>query len=83
MNFSSVSADGKIANWVLVKNELVYTKVLEIKNINAITDLDDKMKDFSLAAATALSFHKTQPNLFLVGTEEGKIFKCSQAYTSW
>ena len=56
MNFSSVSADGKIANWVLVKNELVYTKVLEIKNIDAITDLDDKMKDFSSAAATDLSF---------------------------
>jgi dynein intermediate chain 1 len=82
MNFSSVSADGNIANWVLVKNELVYTKVLGIKNIDAISDLDDKMKDFSLAAATALSFHTTQPNLFLAGTEEGKIFKCSQAYTS-
>lgn len=35
-----------------------------------------------LAAGTCMVFHPKQPNLFLVGTEEGLIFKCSTEFSS-
>lgn len=36
----------------------------------------------ALGCGTAIDFHKTVDYLFLVGTEEGKIHKCSKAYSS-
>lgn len=33
-------------------------------------------------SATALDFHRTMDYLFLTGTEEGRILKCSKAYAS-
>ena len=36
----------------------------------------------SLGCGTAFDFHKSIDYLFLVGTEEGKIHKCSKAYSS-
>jgi dynein intermediate chain 1 len=82
MNFCSVSGDGNINNWVLVKNELMCTNVVGLKNINSISDLDDQLATHSLASGTALAFHPTDNNLFLAGTEEGKVFKCSSSYKS-
>lgn len=31
---------------------------------------------------TAIAFHPSNPKVFLVGTEEGQVFKCSTEYTS-
>ena len=36
----------------------------------------------SLGCGTSIDFHKSIDYLFLVGTEEGKIHKCSKAYAS-
>lgn len=82
MNFCSISSDGKIGNWVLVKNELMYKTVVTLKNIDNIEQLDDPRYNFTLASGTAFAFHPENNNLFLAGTEEGKIFKSYQSYTS-
>lgn len=82
MNFCSISSDGKIGNWVLVKNELMYKTVVTLKNIDTIDQLDDPRCNFSLASGTAFAFHPNDNNLFLAGTEEGKVFKSFQSYTS-
>lgn len=37
---------------------------------------------FTLGCGTAFDFHKSIDYLFLVGTEEGKIHKCSKAYST-
>ncbi len=37
---------------------------------------------FSKGCGTAFDFHKSIDYLFLVGTEEGKIRKCSKAYST-
>ena len=34
------------------------------------------------ACGTCIEFHPKQKNLFLVGSEEGKIYKCSTSYSS-
>lgn len=36
----------------------------------------------ALGCGTSFDFHRTIDYLFLVGTEEGKIQKCSKAYSS-
>uniref|UniRef100_A0A665T4R0 Dynein, axonemal, intermediate chain 1, paralog 2 n=1 Tax=Echeneis naucrates TaxID=173247 RepID=A0A665T4R0_ECHNA len=66
-NFYSVSSDGRVVSWTLVKNELVFTDIIRL-TLNA--------------CGTAFDFHKQIDYLFLVGTEEGKIHKCSKTYSS-
>jgi len=82
MNFCSISGDGHINNWVLVKNELMCTNVVSLKNVSSISELDDPLAVHSLASGTSIAFHPDNSNMFLAGTEEGKIYKCSQSYRS-
>jgi len=82
MNFCSISGDGNVSNWVLVKNELMFTNVVALKNVSSIAELDDPLLDSSLASGTSFAFHPESHNMFLAGTEEGKIYKCSQSYRS-
>lgn len=35
-----------------------------------------------VGCGSTLAFHPSETNIFLVGTEEGRIYKCSTAYTS-
>uniref|UniRef100_A0AAR2L0P1 Dynein axonemal intermediate chain 1 n=1 Tax=Pygocentrus nattereri TaxID=42514 RepID=A0AAR2L0P1_PYGNA len=70
-NFFSVSSDGRVVSWTLVKNELVFTDIIKLCIFPFIT-----------ACGTSFDFHKQTDYLFLVGTEEGKIHKCSKFYSS-
>lgn len=82
MNFCSISGDGRVVNWVLVKNELMHTDVVCLKNVEDLSQLDDPLNNLTLASGVSFAFHPEQNNLFLAGTEEGKVYKCSQTYTS-
>jgi dynein intermediate chain 1 len=47
------------------------------------TDLDDDDTALgSLAGGCSLDFNQHSEHLFIVGTEEGRIHKCSKAYHS-
>ena len=77
----SVSSDGAVKLWEVVKNEL------ESKNILVLFDksLEKEAEEQSAppkACGTCLEFHPLNSYLFLVGTEEGKIYKCSTSYSS-
>lgn len=117
-NFFSVSGDGRVTQWTLVKNELVHTDVIRLhlgestfrasaslqdRNLaggmiginddvfdsasstaqaaQAIVDDDDR-RLFTVAGGSCFDFHRTEPHLFIVGTEEGQIHKCSTAYSN-
>uniref|UniRef100_A0A8C5G1W3 Dynein, axonemal, intermediate chain 1, paralog 2 n=1 Tax=Gouania willdenowi TaxID=441366 RepID=A0A8C5G1W3_GOUWI len=71
-NFYSVSSDGRVVSWTLVKNELVFTDIITLTVWHFLYT----------ACGTSLDFHKHIEYLFLVGTEEGKIHKCSKTYSS-
>ena len=43
---------------------------------------EDEATITGLAGGLCFDFHKTMEFLFLVGTEEGRIHKCSKAYSS-
>lgn len=67
--------------WDVVKNEM------ESKNILVLFDksLEKESDDQNVppkACGTCLEFHPINTYMFLVGTEEGKIYKCSTSYSS-
>ncbi|XP_053663006.1 dynein intermediate chain 2, ciliary [Anopheles marshallii] len=82
INFFSVSADGKVFNWVLMQNKLAITTIitlfLELDQVSGPDGTALRLK----GSGTCMVFHPHNPEIFLVGTEEGYIFKCSTAYSS-
>lgn len=82
LNFFSVSSDGRVVSWTLVKNELIYTDVITLKVGDIPAEGPDGTQLQLLGCGTSFDFHKKIDYLFLVGTEEGKIHKCSKAYSS-
>ncbi|RKO91389.1 WD40-repeat-containing domain protein, partial [Blyttiomyces helicus] len=85
-NFFSVSSDGRVTQWTLLKNELNHTDVIKLRyDMDPSSDVTGSGEDeklFSLAGGCCFDFHKNSDHLFVVGTEEGKIHKCSKDYNS-
>ncbi|XP_033822328.1 dynein axonemal intermediate chain 1-like [Periophthalmus magnuspinnatus] len=82
-NFFSVSSDGRVVCWTLVKHELVHSDIIyltvslsEKETINGASD--PALIVFS-ACLTSFDVHKQIDDLFLVGSETGKIYKCSKS----
>jgi len=79
-NFFSVSADSLVRGWTLVKNELQFRDVIELEE--AEVEADDEDMEATKFSGTCFAFNPAQDHLYLAGTEEGKIMKCSKAYNS-
>jgi len=80
-NFFSVSSDGRVICWTLVKNEMTKVEIIKLKTDEPIEGPDGSLM-FNYACGTVFSFHPQIEYLYLVGTERGKILKCSKAYQS-
>eukprot|EP00051_Salpingoeca_urceolata_P013284 m.166338 g.166338 ORF g.166338 m.166338 type:complete len:740 (-) comp17751_c0_seq9:195-2414(-) len=83
--FCSVASDGRVTQWTLVKKELVNVDVIVLSPKAAIGTAGEQ--EAAEGAETPLSgtcfdFHKSADLLFVVGTEEGKMYKCSKAYST-
>ncbi|XP_030824651.1 dynein intermediate chain 1, axonemal isoform X1 [Camarhynchus parvulus] len=81
-NFFSVSSDGRIVSWTLVKNELVHMDVIKLSADETTMQGPEGLQLQTLGSGISFDFHKKIDYLFLVGTEEGKIYKCSKSYSS-
>ncbi|XP_033750676.1 dynein intermediate chain 2, ciliary-like isoform X2 [Pecten maximus] len=81
-NFYSISSDGRIVQWTIIKNELIYQDVIQLTLPEAPAEGPDGTKVSTVGCGTAFDFHKKNDYMFLVGTEEGKIHTCSKAYSS-
>ncbi len=55
--------------------------MLKIILIIWIIENDEESTLIGYACGLCFDFNKQDPNIFLVGTEEGKIHKCSRAYS--
>lgn len=66
-------------NWLLMKNKIEPEEVIKLKL--AGKNNDDETALIGLACGLCFDFSPFEPNIFLVGTEEGKIHKCSRAYS--
>jgi dynein intermediate chain 1 len=81
LNFFSISSDGRVANWIMSKNELKMEPIMQLKLVNSVKDDPEETSLSGLAGGCCFDFNKTQEHLFIVGTEEGNIHKCSKAYS--
>ncbi|XP_028132775.1 dynein intermediate chain 2, ciliary [Diabrotica virgifera virgifera] len=82
LNFFSVAGDGKINNWVLMQNDLSVTTITTLYLDQAPVPGPDGTMLKVKACASCVKIHPNKPQIYLVGTEEGLIFKCSVAYSS-
>lgn len=82
INFYSISSDGRVFNWVLMQSKLTITTIITLflnrEYVSGPDGTDIKLK----GCGTCMIFHPKLPNIFLVGTEEGLIFKCSTEFSS-
>ncbi len=82
LNFYSISSDGRVANWILSKNELKMEVVMMLKLVNPSGGIAEEEASLTgLAGGCCFDFNRASEHLFIVGTEEGKIHKCSKAYS--
>jgi dynein intermediate chain 1 len=81
LNFYSISSDGKVTNWTLSRNELRMELVMNLALVHSIKMESDEPTLAGFACGSSFHFHTKQPHLFLVGTEEGYIHKCSKSYS--
>jgi dynein intermediate chain 1 len=83
LNFFSISSDGRVSNWFLMKNKLESEEVMELKLMSgaAASGEDDETSLAGLAGGLCFDFNTQRGHLFLVGTEEGRIHKCSKAFS--
>eukprot|EP00831_Metopus_contortus_P047799 TRINITY_DN3871_c0_g2_i4.p1 TRINITY_DN3871_c0_g2~~TRINITY_DN3871_c0_g2_i4.p1 ORF type:complete len:767 (+),score=141.83 TRINITY_DN3871_c0_g2_i4:212-2302(+) len=84
LSFFSISSDGRITKWTLMKNKLEPEDLIRLKMVAPPTekgetriDLDEEMALSGYAGGMCFSFNKFNDHLFLVGTEEGRIHLCS------
>ena len=81
LNFFSISSDGQVASWIMSKNELKMEPVMQLKLVSNAKDDPEELNLSGLAGGCCFNFNKHNEHLFIVGTEEGKIHKCSKAYS--
>merc|ERR1712072_1285678 len=81
LNFFSISSDGQVASWIMSKNELKMEPVMQLRLVANANDDPDEVNLSGLAGGCCFDFNKHNEHLFIVGTEEGKIHKCSKAYS--
>uniref|UniRef100_W8AIE2 Dynein intermediate chain 2, ciliary n=2 Tax=Ceratitis capitata TaxID=7213 RepID=W8AIE2_CERCA len=82
INFYSVSTDGRVFNWVLMQNDFMITTITTLFLTNGIVEGPDGTEVHLRSCGSCMKFHPSNPEIYLIGTEEGLIYKCSIAYSS-
>ena len=81
--FFSVSSDGRVTLWTVNKTELTYEDVTELNYADSgEEDGDVDTVIGSLSSGCSFDFNRQTDHLFIVGTEEGNLHKCSKLYSS-
>jgi len=78
-NFYSISSDGRVTNWILMKNKLEPEEIIKLKLVGKTADEESSLIGY--AGGLCFDFNRFEKHVFLVGTEEGKIHKCSKAFS--
>ncbi|XP_061900012.1 dynein axonemal intermediate chain 1-like [Entelurus aequoreus] len=81
-SFYSVSSDARVVSWTLIQNELIFSDAIRLMLTGPVSEGPDGVGEVTTAGGTCMDFHRQMDSLFLVGTEEGKIHKCSRSYSS-
>ena len=82
VSFLSISTDGRLIEWAITTNELQVQELMKFKLMVEEDGEIDSTNEIGQAGSSCFAFSRDSSNLFVVGTEEGDIYKCSTAYTS-
>lgn len=79
----SISSDGRVTAWSLSKNELAFADVMKLSMTDGADQNDDpEAALIGLAGGTCFDFSRQSENIFIVGTQEGLVRRCSKAYNA-
>lgn len=81
-NFFSISSDGRVKKWTCLFTDLVHNDIVQLPQPDSLSLAKVETESAPAAAGTCFSFNSFSENLFVVGSEEGKIHMCSKAYSS-
>ena len=82
-SFYSISSDGRVMHWIMMKDKLEPEEVIKMKLINKKNKfVDEETSLISQASGQCFDFSPFDPSVFLVGTEEGCIHKCNKAFSA-
>ena len=81
VSFLSLASDGIMMQWTLTSNELQVEKIMAFKMLADDNDMD-QTEIVGQAGTSCFAFSHNSDTLFVVGTEEGDIYKCSTAYST-
>ncbi|VVC25456.1 WD40/YVTN repeat-like-containing domain,WD40 repeat,WD40-repeat-containing domain [Cinara cedri] len=83
LNFYSISEDGTVCNWLLMQSEMSKTIIVTlILDIEPQITLGGKSETL-IGRGTTIAFHPENNGIYLVGTNEGYIFKCNIEWSSY
>ena len=73
LNFYSVSGDGRVSNWTIVKTALWTNDTLVINFCKTLSNLgEESVSSLLMDSGRAISFKPDDDTTFLVGTDEGE-----------
>ncbi|PNH05389.1 Dynein, intermediate chain, flagellar outer arm [Tetrabaena socialis] len=85
LQFVSISSDGSVNLWTLTKSELIPECLMKLRVVQEGAEpSEDDPAASGPAGGCCMDFCKMpgQDSIYLVGTEEGAIHRCSKAYSS-
>ena len=81
LNFFSISADGRVTNWTIVKSKLWSNDILEIPFSKPLSNLENVEVNL-FDGGQAFAFKPDDDSKFLVGTDLGLVYYCTTEYCS-
>ena len=83
LNFYSVSGDGRVTNWTLVKSAIRYADKYLLHFSKPLVNIcKETFADKLMDSGRAIAFKPDDPNRYLIGTDEGDIYLCTTEYAS-
>lgn len=79
-SFLTISTDGRLLQWALTSNEMQVEEIMQFRLIQEDVGVEEEA--IGNAGSSCFAFAKGSGNIFVVGTEEGDIYKCSTAYSN-
>lgn len=92
-NFVSISSDGRVTLWTLLKTELSSFDIIKLRllgkspaggirtdnlgesfNVSSTTEGSTTEETIGIASGTCFDFCKVNPDIFVVGTEDGRFY---------
>ncbi|KAG6542365.1 hypothetical protein Mapa_016194 [Marchantia paleacea] len=77
----SISTDGRVSQWFL-KKDLEFVNLIKLKKVSGSSKGEQAQPFISRrAAGMCFDFCPRDPGVYLVGSEEGRVYKCDRSYS--